>query len=529
MEPPHWAVRTRADQLAIEQGYYWDNAKADHIIQFATRFVAPQFLNGKFTLLPWQERFLRSLYGWRRPDGGRRWRRATLSMAKKNGKTLLVSIIALYELLAADVPSPLVCSASTTISNAQQVFKELDHSIKRCERLKAICKPVPSQKIIRVKKHNAEYRALSADASNAEGLNLSCVIVDEAHAHRSEKLYRALEYATVARPDGLLVVISTAGSDQAHFFYDLYTKAKNILDGTDLDLTTYAEIYECPEGQEETEEGWSAANPSLGTSFSVEDFRRDMQAAKLNRGDYLSFRKYRLSQWVQAEDSWLDVSKWDQCESRVPESDLKKAPCFLGVDLSATTDPTSVSACWHLGAKKFHVRNWSWVCEGGVKKREASNLPLYKQFSDMTVTRGDVIDEARVKAKILDLCATYLVKEIVFDSYNAITMATELGQSKTVFKFPQNYRYYNAPCKSFEVAISEKRLSHDGSALMRWAVQNVRLSTDEYGNVKPNRDKSTDKIDPIVSTLMAYARAIETSVELTVKKSVYDSRGILSF
>ena len=527
--PPTWAVRTKADRLALEQGYYWDEGEADRITQFAETYIRPQFIRGRFSLLPWQVRFLKSLYGWRHPSGRRRWKRATLHVSKKQGKTLLVSIICAYEMFASDTPSPIVASASTTTSNAKQVFAELAHTIRHQPALKKASRLVESQKQIKVKSRNATYFALSADASNAEGLNLVCICCDEVHswqASKGERLYRAIEYSTIARPDGLLITISTAGHDVSHFYHAIYMRSKNIIAGVDEDLQTYAEVYELPEGADpEDETLWESANPSIGTSFTADDFRRDLQTAKANRGDWLSFRRYRLNEWVQAEDSWLDLGKWDACLRPMSEAELSSRPCWLGVDLSQTVDPTSVSCCWSLGDRKFFVRSWAFICRAGVKKREAQNLTKYDEWPEVVSTAGDVIDEGRVEAFITYLLNTYDVKEVIFDAYNAISLATRLGEHVTTFKFPQNYKYYNHPCKMFETAIAERRMAHDGGKYLRWNIQNVRLDTDTYGNVKPSRDKSTDKIDGAISAIMCYARAMEAEAT-PARKSRYDDAGL---
>lgn len=534
MQVPAKYIKTAADRKAIETGAYWDQDAADKVIRFAEAYVVPQFIKGTFRLLPWQREWLEQLYGWRLSSGNRRWRKALLTVAKKQGKTLLTAIVCMFEALAAGVPSPLVVSASTTKENARQIYDEIKHSIQRNDRLSKLAKIVPSQKIIRFPKKNGEVRSISNDSGNAEGLNLSCCVCDEVHkwaSNRGEQLWRTLEYSTIARPDGLLVVISTAGSDQNHFFYDLYTKAKNVLDGSDLDTGFFATVYETPvEADIDDPTNWRLSNPSLGTSFSEDDFRRDLEAAKSNTADLLSFRRYRLSQWVQAEDAWIDLQKWDACKKPVSEDELRGVPCWVGVDASMTTDPTSVSAVWHLGSKRFFVKSWAWVCRAGVERREQSNLPRYQQYAAegrMTITEGDVIDDKAVKRFILELGRKYVVKELLFDQFNSTILATELlSEGFQVFRFPQNYKHFNGPCKEWEKAIAEGRFHHDGNTLLRWGVGNVRLDVDSYGNAKPSRDKSTDKIDMIISTLMAFSRAAEASADVSPRKSVYDGRGL---
>lgn len=534
MEVPQKYIRTKADRDAIEAGCYWDQEQADKIIRFAETYTRPQFIEGDdFTLLDWQKEWLAQLYGWRLPDGRRRWRKALLTVGKKNGKTLLTSIICLYEAIATGTPNPICVSASTTRENSKQIFDQIKNTIVGNDRLKRIAKVRSSQRVIRFENKGAEFRSISNDAGNAEGLNISCCVCDEVHAWGKDALWRTLEYSNIARPDGILIVISTAGKDQSHFFYSLVSKAKNIIQGTDTDQSFFATVYETPEGEEETPEGWRKSNPSLGTSFTEADFLRDLTAAKSSVADWLSFCRFRLNQWRQAEDSWLNLDHWDQCKRTIQESELTQCPAWIGVDLSQSYDPTSISIVWHLGQRKYYVRTHAFVAMDGVVKREATNLPNYRTWAasgHMTITQGDMIDEGKVKGFIKELTRKYQVKEVIFDPYSAFVMANDISnEGMIVYRHPQNHKHMTGPCKEFEKALGEGRICHDGANDMaRWAVQNVRLDVDSYGNCKPSRAKSVDKIDPVVSMLMAFSRALESSVTPVIRPSVYENKSIFA-
>lgn len=537
---PDRFVRTAADHEAIKAGCYWSQEHADRIVKFVESFVAPQFVQGnKFKLLDWQADWLQQLYGWRLPNGNRRWRKVVMSIGKKAGKSLLTAAVCLYELLAAGTPSPLVISASTTKQNASQIFDTIKFSLDRHPALQKFVKVRPSVKAVRVPKLNGVFQSISSDSGNAEGLNVAFACLDEVHAWpngKGERLYRALEYSSIARPDGCLCIISTAGHDQSHFFYDLVCKARNVLSGADLDTSFFATLYEPgPEDNPEDPATWRKANPSLGTSFTEDDFKRDLDAAKKNVPDWLSFLRYRLNTWTQSQDAWLDLDKWDKAEKKITEDQLKEWPCWMAADLSATTDPTSLSVCWHLGGKRFYLKSWAWVCKAGAKKREATNLPRYETYESggwLKLTEGDVIDLPLLKNFIVSFCRTHKVKEITFDQYNADLLGHELismyGPDFVTYS-PQNFKFYNSPCKSFEMDISEGRLFHDGNRFLKWAAGNVRLDVDAWGNVRPSRDKSTDKIDPIISSLMAYARAHEFVSKNSTTESVYKSGGVFKF
>jgi phage terminase large subunit-like protein len=445
--------------------------------------------------------------------------------------------ILLYELCGSIQPSPFCVSASTTAINASQIWRELDYSIRHCPELrkhldaKAI-KTLESYKSINWKAKNAKYKAFSSDSGSAEGENISALVIDELHAHQSDKLYRSLEFSQISRLDGVQLIISTAGHDTSSLWYDLFTYAKAVQAGDILDTGLLPLIYSAdPEADLDDPETWRAANPSLGISFSEEDFRKDLERAKQGgTADLISFRRYRLNQWCRADDSFIDPMKFDRCKQPMTDVELSGKPLYLGCDLSQTTDPCSISMVWALGDRQFYVRNHSWVCEEAVRRREMTNMPKYTAFQQegaLSISKGTVNDYRAIKAFILDCKAKYNLKEVIFDQYNALEMCAELMQvGITVFRQPQTHRHYTSPCKDLEIAITESRLKHDGNRLLRWALANTRLDVDSFGNCKPSRDKSTDKIDAAVASIMAFGRAVEATVQSGIKASRYDKQGL---
>lgn len=534
MTIPTWAIRTKADEAAAKAGAYWDEDKAEAIITFAETVYRPQFIAGDFRLLPWQSSYLKYLYGWRNPDGTRRFRTVCLHIAKKNGKTLLVSIISAYELLKSEDPSPFVVTGSVSRDNAAQVFSELDFTLTSLFGTKAkkdkFCKISKPQKSVKIASLNGEYRSLSSDGDRQQGWNCSLVILDEAHAHKSASLYDSLRYATAARPNGLLVVISTAGDDVTQWYHSLYSKSKRVLSGDDLDTTHAAFVYEADEGSApEDERQWSKANPSLGVSFSADTFRLDLAGASKDPAELNRFRRYRLNQWVRPDEkAYFDIPAWDKCKGHVPDDVLKRAPAWIGVDLSQTTDPSSVSIVWALPDRKFFVRSWGWVADEGVRLRNASNMPQYQQFAnakEMTITPGNAIDSREIFRHLADLTRTYRVKLAVFDADSAYAMMADAESiGIKCLRQPQTHAYYSGPMKELHTAIIEGRIVHEGSQWLRYCLANVRVDESKDGLIRPNKKRSIDKIDGAISLMMAYSQA--GAAPASAQTSRYDSAGI---
>lgn len=536
--PPDWAIRTAADRAALAAGYYWDPAASERIIAFAEKYLAPKFVSGEFRLFDWQRRTLMNWYGWRAPDGSRRWRRAILHVPKKNGKTLLVSIVAAYELLGRVARWPLVISASTTKENAKQVYEQLAECFRQHPALKKVTKPTESSKTIKdLRANGGEYRSLSSDAPNAEGANASMAIVDEAHAHRSPDLYRTLEYAMIGRADGFMAIISTAGDDLTHWYYGLVERGRAIVAGEDLDPTFYAEVYEADPEKDDLDDPatWRKANPSLDLypGFTSDKFRLDYEAAKKRTSDKLSFERYRLNIFRRAnETTWIELTRWDQCRGLVPPAEeLRALPLFLGFDGSQRVDPTSIGAIWVRPGRRFFIRSWAFVADAGVREREKTNLPRYGQFvaeGSMIITPGDVIDKAAVLAKLRDLIAGGNVRGLVMDPNGAWILGQDLdGElgAERIFRQPQTHRWFNGPTRELETAVTEKRITHDGSGWARWCINSVRLGEDGYKNIRPVKKKSVDHIDGAIALLMPFALADQEAAAPPKPPSVYESRG----
>lgn len=530
---------TESDKVALEkERCYFDLDSSKRAVRFIEAFCRISTTGKAITLLDWQaKRVVMQLFGWKKPDGTLRFRRATISMAKKNGKSVLMAAILAYGLFSGVFYNPFCVSASTSRENAGQIYRELAYIVRNNPELKQHCKCLDSTKEIRFKNKKtgstARYKSFSADAGSSEGENISLCVVDETHAHVSDKLYRALEYSTIARPDGLFINISTAGSDYGHFWYDVFNYALKVQNGQVVDTSLLPYICTIEEAADiDDPKVWQQANPSLNVSFSQEDFRRDLERAKQGGlADLISFRRYRLNQWHRADDSYVDGIKWDDCKGTISDEDLKNAPLVIGCDLSQTTDPCSITLCFALPDKKFYVKSKAWVCEEGVRKREKSNMPkyqLYEAEGSYKITQGTVNDYRAIINFILECKRIYNLKEVVFDQYNAMEMCLELQNNGImVYRQPQNHKHYTDPMKQFSIAIDEKRIVHNGSNALRWSLTNTKLDVDPQGNCKPSREKSTDKIDMAVATLMAFGRCYEMSALGTYRKSVYETRGVI--
>lgn len=505
--PPEWAVRTKADERAIAEGCYWSERHANRITSFVNRFFKSQFATN-FKLTEPQSQALRQLEGWRLPNGNRRFRFANLHVPKKSfGKTMLCAALCMFELFASGEPSGFVCSCAASVANAAQIFDEIRYAVERSD-FASFAKIKRHTKEIEVAELNARYRSLASDGKRLHGFNCSLCVIDEAHVVPPD-LWHSLRYSTAARPNGLVIAISTAGDDQSHWYYGTYQKSKRILSGEDLDYQHFAYVAEIDQdGDPEDPAQWRKANPLLGSAWCPEEqFRRDLEAAKsAGVGEWLNFLRLRLNKWVRPDElAYFDVAKWDELRAAPTEAELRKLPAAVGVDISEVCDPSSVSITWDMGNGRYFTRSRAWVAERGVVEREKQNLRTYREFPELKITPGDMLDEREVFGHLVDLCKTYRVGVVNFDPRSAYVLANRLAEEGAKCeRVPPSARHFNPGMVELKKAIDEGRLQHDGNAWVRFCLQNVRVQVNKYDEVYPVRKRSVDKIDGAISTLLSF-------------------------
>ncbi|MBN9520848.1 hypothetical protein J0H58_20395 [bacterium] len=514
--PPDWvltAVSPTVRKMLEDGSAIWDQAQADAIIRFAERDYRTQYKigGGALTLREEQRRFLSLLYGMRLADGRRLYRFATLHVPKKSfGKSLLLCIIAAFELVLSGEPSPLILAGAATKDNSAALYKEVSFALKQMGFDKPHVKFRDASKKLEIPYLNASLECVCKWGQSNHGPNASLCLVDECHvAH--ESMYNAMRYAGRTRPNFMCVLASTAGSDTTHWYYSVYQKAKRVQAGEDEDYTHLAFLCEAdPEADLELcEDEWKRANPNLGApECPLDTFRAELKAARsTGLGAYLNFIQLNLNIWVKpSEHCWFDCSAWDRWKIDPPsDEELKQYRCWIGGDGSQTTDPSSVTLIWDMG-EYYYVRSRAWVCKAGAELREKANLPLFAQFPEVELTDGSMIDYRLIRDYILDNCERFNVSGVYFDPTFAHMMLNEImEEGHNCKRVPQNYRHFDPAMREFKRAWDEGRVRHDGSSWLRYCFSNVRVEISRRTNeMRCDRGRSVDKIDGAVSTLLGF-------------------------
>jgi phage terminase large subunit-like protein len=528
---PNRLIRTRSDEVAIEQGCYFDSTSADRVKQFFEKFLRHskgQFAGKKFELLDWQwERVIEPLFGWKMSDGTRRFRKCAIAVPKKNGKSTLLAGVGLYLLTKDNEPGAEIYVAAGSKKQASIIFDEAANMVEASDALTGRIKPRRAVKEMDYPKTLSTFTALSAEAYTKEGPNSSGTLFDELHAQPDDKLWNVLAFAGASRRQPLLFWISTAGVDREGICYRQWRIAKDVQESKAVDISLLPLIYEAEEKDDPwSEDTWRKVNPSYGITINKREMQEAADAARADPATENSFRRYRLNQWTRSESKWISSERWDACRADYTEADLRGLKCWAALDLATTTDINALVLLFKVGLK-YRVLPFFWVPEAALRGRERSNRQRIDHWAAkglIKLTSGNSVDYGVIRADINALADEYRIREVALDPWNATSLATDLmGDGFHVEYVRQGYYSINAATKEFEKLVVNGLLEHNGNPVLDWMFSNITIETDAAGCIKPSKSRSADKIDGIVSTIIALARAIKQEQP---KKSVYDKRGV---
>lgn len=358
------------------------------------------------------------------------------------------------------------------------------------------------------------------------------MVFDELHTQPNRQLFDVMTKGSGdARMQPLYFLITTAGTDTHSICYETHQKAKDILEGRKIDPTFYPVIYGADESEDWTDpKVWKKANPSLGQTIGVDKVRDACNSAKQNPGEENSFRQLRLNQWVKQAVRWMPMIAWDKCAFNVDPEELEGRVCYGGLDLSSTTDITAFVLVFPPldDEDTFKVLPYFWLPEDNVSLRvNRDHVPydLWVRQDLVETTEGNVVHYAEIERFITKLGEKYNIREIAYDRWGATMLVQQLeGEGFTVVPFGQGFKDMSPPTKELMKLVLEQRIAHGGHEVLRWMMDNIFIRTDPAGNIKPDKEKSTEKIDGAVAMIMALDRAIRCGNDTGA--SVYDQRGI---
>ncbi len=485
-----------------------------------------------FNLLPWQSKIITDVFGTVKENGYRQYTTAYVEIPKKQGKSELAAAVALYLLAGDGEWGAEVYGCAADRQQASIVFDVACQMVEQCPALKKRIKPIMSQKRLVYTPLNSFYQVLSAESYTKHGLNVHGVVFDELHAQPNRALFDVMTHGSGdARKQPLFFLITTAGTDRNSICWEVHQKANDILEGRRHDKSFYPVIYGAADDDDWGDERvWYKANPSLGITVDMDKLKTAYASAKENPAEENLFRQLRLNQWVKQSVRWMPMDAWDKCDFVVDPKALEGRECYGGLDLSSSTDITAFVLVFPPRDEddKYYILPFFWIPEDTIDQRVRRDHVPYDTWlakDQVKATEGNVIHYGYIENFIEELGTRYNIEEIAFDRWGAVQMTQNLeGMGFTVVPFGQGFKDMSPPTKELMKLVLEQKIAHGGNVPLRWMMDNVYVRTDPAGNIKMDKEKSTERIDGAVATVMALDRAIRNAANAA---SVYNERGII--
>ena len=509
--------------------FYFDKDAANKAIGFIEQFITHtkgELTSKKLKLEEWQSKIVGDIFGWKdKKTNLRKYRTVFIEVPRKNGKSTLCAAIGLYMLFADEERGSEVYSAAGDRAQAGIVFEIAKGMILQSPELSQRGK-VFRNSIVNESKGNF-YQAISSDSKTKHGFNANCIIFDELHTQPNRDLWDTLVTSTGSRRQPLTIAITTAGYDKQSICYEVYSYAKKVADSVISDDSFYSVIYETTDEDITLESTWIKANPNYGISLKKEYMEREAQRAIDIPSYQNTFRRLMLNQWTDSHSAWLTSGEWDACYQKFDYDLLDGKECWGGLDLASTRDLTSLVLLFNVNGK-FICIPYIFIPEENAKKRSDRDGVDYVSWirdGHIFSTPGDVTDYSFIRSKINELSKKYRIQNICYDRWNASQLVIELqDDGATMDGFGQGFVSMSMPTKTLEAEILAKNIIHNNNPCMNWCLSNVALQEDPAGNIKIAKNKSKEKVDPIVALVMALGSHLTTESN----DSVYDTRGILT-
>lgn len=513
------------------RGLYFDAKAANRTFRLYERVLRHykgEHAGQPFKLELWQKFGLGCIYGWKRADGTRRFRQALWLVPRKNGKSTTAAGVGIKALIDDDEPGAEVYSAATKKDQAKIVWNTAVKMIQRAPMLAGSVQVYANSLVYA--EQDSSFLPLGADADTLDGLDVHTAVIDELHAHRNRKALDVIDTGTGARRQPLLFIITTAGDDPAGVLTEQVDYARQVLEGVLEDDTLFALLYMLDEGDDWADpKVWAKCNPNLGVSQTVADLERKAVKARAVRGDQASFRQKHLNDMHERLNRAIDVELWKTNGAPFEEAALAGRLAFGGLDLSSKRDlssfqvlvpPEDLNGVWHVVTRLY-------MPEDNIDERAREDRAPYRQWQRdgfLTATPGNVIDYEFIERDVLAAADAYDLHEVGFDPYNATGTATRLiGEGISMVEVRQGAKSMGGPTREFlEVLLPARRLNHGNHPGLTWMASNFTIRKDANDNWMPDKATATRRIDGIVATIIALARAQVYLNDADDGRTVYD-------
>lgn len=499
-----------------------------------------------FELLDFQTFIIGSCFGWYRDDGFRRYRDAYVETGKGSGKSPLAAGIGIYGLIADGEPAAEVYSAATTQDQAKIVWKDADRMVTQNPELRDLVKQEAGcLTFAPAGKPECVFRPVSSEHKGLDGKRVHIGLIDELHEHPSNLVVQKIKAGTKRRQNALVFRITNSGFDRTSVCWNEHDYSIKVLQGVVKNEAWFAYVCaldpcaacvkagkqspdpECPDCDNWTDEKvWPKANPGMAYGLPPITYLREQvtTAVGMPSSENLT-RRLNFCEWTEQDERWLDVATWNACGAPIDVAALAGRRCFAALDAGATGDLCALAILFEPdenGVVDVLMRFWipqQTLTAKDSTRTEADKL-LLRQWVDagfITATPGRVTNYDLMEQQILDELAKRELAKLGYDPWNVTQLVThlqdKLGEDR-VIGYSQGFQAMSPPTKDLEKRLLAKTIRHGGNPVLAWMAANVALRDGPEGQVKPDRERSREKIDGIVAVVMGLGMLTREPAEL---------------
>lgn len=491
--------------------FYYDEKEAERYVKFIEKLslTKGEWAGKDFILEDWQAFIIELTFGWKSKETHkRRYTEVSINVSKKNGKTEFAAAIAIAVSILDREHGGQIYMAATARDQASLCFQTAKDMIKfKPQTFEKYFKPMANA--IFVPSLSATIKAISSEASTAEGKGASCVIFDEEHEQKDNQLRDNLRSGMAARSQPLFISISTAGVDKTKPYFKHLEKCKNILSGHSQNDRHLIVIYAAPDKADwENEETWKIANPNYGISVKPDFLKTQHTEAKNDPSKQPVFITKHLNIWADSASTWIDSKVWKALAHNLSLEDFEGEECYLGLDLGETGDFSALAIMFVRDGKQYIFMRF-WIPEVMAGKRSKSDSLKFTDWSRqgfIKLTEGNSTDFTQIEDDIARLSSRFNIVSLSYDSAYASMLITRLTNEWgiTCKPFSQGIKNVTAPTKQIHEWILKGELLHDSNPVMAWMIGNVMVYIDDANNnLKVHKGKSKNKVDGVTALVNA--------------------------
>lgn len=495
--------------------YRFDEEKANRFVQFCEllKQYKDEFKGKPLILEDWEAFCMCQIYGWVYKDTGyRKYRKAFLFVARKNGKTALVATTLLYDLLT--TPGGEIYCVATKRDQAKICYNFAKEMVKQNSALSQRLKIFNSTNRIVYERNASFLEALAADSDKLDGLGSSCVVCDEVSAMKNYDIIKVLASGQGARPEPLMIEITSGSDDMYSAGKQEFDRSKSILEGVVKDDSFFCILYCLDDGDDwKNPKNFIKANPNLNVSVKETWLLKQLLEATQQPSLEGEFRTKNLGQYISPITAWVQPKIWTKAVENASKIKFTKSKGYFALgalDLSKRTDLSAFTVCIYQDGKFFLKHKAYFPAEMMAEKLKTDN-ELWRKWTEdgvLTATPGGVINYQYIFKDIMDAYEEYHLDSILFDPYASCSLIVELQDNIDLVEVPQSIKNLSPFVKRFEEEIYKGNIVDD-NPLMRWEMSNAEVYRDPNDNlkiIKPDSRSSGKRIDNVITSLMAVGR-----------------------